>query len=239
MKERYLVTGFQPATRRISLDGEWAESAVGALAAVAGMRKNADVLLAWTPTQMRQMADLLSALTPEQIAFNRRSAELEERAFLAGQTIRPTVGTVGMVEPRSSPFLVISYNPVTEAVHLDTEWSDCPDTALVSVAGIRCRSHVILALTPAQLREMAANLEWLTAEQMAVNRRAAEQEEKAFTPKSQRGASAAAQELVSLPTSPVAEWRDGPDPNRVPGGESPARMCPATRTGPRPRGCGL
>jgi hypothetical protein len=48
------------------------------------------------------------------------------------------------------------------------------------VAGIRSRAHVILAFTPEQLREMAANLEGLTAEQIAFNRRAAEQEEKTF-----------------------------------------------------------
>jgi hypothetical protein len=76
--------------------------------------------------------------------------------------------------------LVISYNPVTEVVHLDTELSDSPDAALRSVAGIRGRAHVILAFTPEQLREMAVNLEGLTAEQIALNRRAAEQEEKAF-----------------------------------------------------------
>lgn len=177
MKQRHLVLGFQPATRRISLDSEWAESATGAMTAVAGMRKAADVLLAWTPGQMRQMADLLAAMTPEEIAFNRRSTELEERAFLAGQTARTSGHAVG---PESQPFLVISFNPVTEVVHLDTELSDNPDAALSSVAGIRGRAHVILALTSAQLREMAANLEGLTAEQIASNRRAAEQEERTF-----------------------------------------------------------
>jgi hypothetical protein len=177
MKERYLIIGFEPPTRRISLDSEWAESATDAMKAVAGMRKAADVLLAWTPGQMRLMADLLAAMTPQQIAFNRRTAELEERAFRASQMAPPPVRTAG---PQHQPFLVISYNPVTEAVHLDTELSDSPDAALRSVAGIRGRAHVILAFTPEQLREMAANLEGLTAEQMARNRTAAEQEEKTF-----------------------------------------------------------
>ena len=177
MKERYLVIGFQLQTRRISLDSERAESATDAMRTVAGMRKAADVLLAWTPGQMRQMADLLTAMTPPQIACNRRSAQLEERAFRASPTAPPPVRTAG---PQRQPFLVISYNPVTEAVHLDTELSDSPDAALRSVAGIRGRAHVILAFTPEQLREMAVNLEGLTAEQIALNRRAAEQEEKAF-----------------------------------------------------------
>ena len=177
MKERYLVIGFQPATKRISLDSEWAEAAAGALTAVAALRKYSDVLLAWTPSQMRQMAGLLGAMTPEQIAINRRSSELEERAFSRGQTARPMVR---VVEPQRSPFLVISYNPVTEAVHLDTEWSDSPDAALVSAAAIRRGAHVILALTPEQLRQMAANLENLTADQIARNRRAAEHEEMTF-----------------------------------------------------------
>ena len=177
MKERYLVIGFQPPTRRISLDSEWAESATDAMKAVAGMRKAADVLLAWTPGQMRLMADLLAAMTPQQIAFNRRTAELEERAFRASQTAPPQVHTAG---PQCQPFLVISYNPDTEAVHLDPELNDSSDAALRSVAGIRGRAHVILAFTPEQLREMVDNLEGLTAEQMARNRRAAEQEEKTF-----------------------------------------------------------
>jgi len=177
MKERYLVIGFQPATKRISLDSEWAEVAASALMAVAEVRKHTDVLLAWTPAQMRQMADLLSAMTPGQIAFNRRLTKLEEKAFPGGQTARPMVR---MVEPHGGPFLVISYNPATEAVHLDTEWSDSPDTALVSAASLRCRAHVILALTPEQLRQMAANLERLTLDQIARNRRAAEHEEMAF-----------------------------------------------------------
>ena len=177
MKERYLIIGFQPPTRRISLDSEGAESATHAMRAVAGMRKAADVLLAWTPGQMRQMADLLTAMTPPQIACNRRSAQFEERAFRASPTAPPPVRTAG---PQRQPFLVISYNPVAEAVHLDTELSDSPDAALRSVAGIRGRAHVILAFTPEQLREMAVNLEGLTAEQIALNRRAAEQEEKAF-----------------------------------------------------------
>ena len=177
MKERYLVIGLQPATQRISLDSEWAESATGAMTAVAAIRKAADVLLAWTPGQMRQMADLLTAMTPQQIAFNRRSTELEERAFRASQMAPPQVHTGG---PQSQPFLVISYSPVTEAVHLDTELSDSPDAALSSVAGIRDLAHVLLAFTPEQLREMAANLEGCTAEQIARNRRAAEQEEQIF-----------------------------------------------------------
>jgi hypothetical protein len=177
MKGRYLVIGLQPATQRISLDSEWAESATGAMTAVAAIRKAADVLLAWTPGQMRQMADLLTAMTPQQIAFNRRSAELEERAFLASETARPTGHDIG---PESQPFLVISYSPVTEAVHLDTELSDSPDAALSSVAGIRGLAHVLLAFTPEQLREMAANLEGCTAEQIGRNRRAAEQEEQTF-----------------------------------------------------------
>jgi hypothetical protein len=177
MKEPYLIIGFQPPTRRISLDSEWAESATGAMTAVAAIRKAADVLLAWTPGQMRQMADLLTAMTPQQIAFNRRSAELEERAFRASQMAPPQVHTGG---PQNQRFLVISYNPVTEAVHLDTELSDRPDAALSSVAGIRDLAHVLLAFTPEQLREMAANLEGCTAEQIARNRRAAEQEEQTF-----------------------------------------------------------
>ena len=177
MKERYLVIGFQPPARRISLDSEWAESATDAMKAVAGMRKAADVLLAWTPGQMRLMADLLAAMTPQQIAFNRRTAELEERAFRASQTAPPQFRTAG---PQRQPFLVISYDPVTEAVHLDPELNDSSDAALRSVAGIRGRAHVILAFMPEQLREIAANLEGLTAEQMARNRRAAEQEEKTF-----------------------------------------------------------
>jgi hypothetical protein len=177
MKERYLVIGFQPPTRRISLDSERAESATDAMKAVAGMRKAADVLLAWTPGQMRLMADLLAAMTPQQIAFNRRTAELEERAFRASQTAPPQFRTAG---PQRQPFLVISYDPVTEAVHLDPELNDSSDAALRSVAGIRGRAHVILAFMPEQLREIAANLEGLTAEQMARNRRAAEQEEKTF-----------------------------------------------------------
>ena len=177
MKERYLIIGFQPPTLRISLDSELAENAADAMRAVAGMRKAADVLLAWTPGQMRQMADLLTAMTPQQIAFNRRSAELEERAFRASQMAPPQVHTGG---PQNQRFLVISYNPVTEAVHLDTELSDRPDAALSSVAGIRGLAHVLLAFTPEQLREMAANLEGCTAEQIARNRRAAEQEEQIF-----------------------------------------------------------
>jgi hypothetical protein len=177
MKERYLIIGFQPPTRRISLDSELAESATDAMRAVAGMRKAADVLLAWTPGQMRQLADLLTAMTPRQISFNRRSAELEERSFRASQMAPPPVHTGG---PQSQPFLVISYTPDTEAVHLDTDLSDRPDAALSSVAGIRVRANVILAFTPEQLREMAVKLEGLTAEHIARNRRAAEQEEKVF-----------------------------------------------------------
>ena len=177
MKERYLVIGFQPATKRISLDSEWAEAAASALMAITEVRKHTDVLLAWTPAQMRQMADLLSAMTPGQIAFNRRLTKLEEKAFPGGQTARPMVR---MVEPHGGPFLVISYNPATEAVHLDTEWSDSADAALVSAAGLRCRAHVILALTPGQLLQMTANLECLSAQQIARNRMAAENEEIAF-----------------------------------------------------------
>jgi hypothetical protein len=75
----------------------------------------------------------------------------------------PTVHTGG---PQNQCFLVISYNPVTEAVHLDTELSDSPDAALSSVAGVRGLAHVLLAFTPEQLREMAANLEGCTAEQI-------------------------------------------------------------------------
>src|SRR5438094_2674230 len=113
MKESYLIIGFQPPTRRISLDSEQAESATDAITAVAGMRKATDVLLAWTAGQMREMADLLSAMTPQQIALNRRSTELEERAFRASQKAPFQVHTGG---PQCDPFLVISYNPVTEAV---------------------------------------------------------------------------------------------------------------------------
>ena len=178
MKERYLVIGFQPATQRISLDSEWAESATGAMTAVAGIRKAADVLLAWTPGQMRQMADLLTAMTPAANCIQPPIGRTRRESIPAPVKRLPhRFAPLGL---QSQPFLVISYNPVTEAVHLDTELSDSPDAALSSVAGIRGLAHVLLAFTPEQLREMAANLEGCTAEQIARNRRAAEQEEQTF-----------------------------------------------------------
>lgn len=180
MKGRYLVLAFQPADRRISLDAEWAESPTDAMKAVADVRQGADVLVAWAPDQMRRMADLLAAMSPKQIAFNRQSAELEEWEFLTNRTTLPVSG----VGPPPQRFLVISYSPLTEAVHLDTELSAGPDAALMSVACIRARAHVILAVTPAQLREMAANLDCLTEAQIALNHRAAEQEERDFYSKS-------------------------------------------------------
>ncbi len=180
MKGRYLVLAFQPADRRISLDAEWAESRTDAMKAVADVRQDADVLVAWAPDQMRRMADLLAAMSPKQSAFNRQSAELEERGFLTNRTTLPVLG----VKPPTQRFLVISYSPLTEAVHFDTELSLGPDAALMSVARIRTRAHVILAVTPAQLREMAANLDCLTEAQIALNRRAAEQEERDFYSKS-------------------------------------------------------
>jgi len=180
MKGRYLVLAFQPLDRRISLDAEWAESPTDAMKTVADVRQGADVLVAWAPDQMRRMANLLAAMSPKQSAFNRQSAELEERGFLTNRTTLPVSG----VGPSTQRFLVISYNPLTEAVHLDTELSAGPDAALISVARIRARAHVILAVTPAQLREMAANLDCLTLGQIALNRRAAEQEERDFYSKS-------------------------------------------------------
>jgi hypothetical protein len=180
MTGRYLVLAFQPADRRISLDAEWAESPTDAMKAVADVRQDADVLVAWAPDQMRRMADLLAAMSPRQSTFNRQSAELEELGFFTNRTILPVSGA----EPPTQRFLVISYCPITEAVHLDTELSAAPDAALISVARIRVRAHVILAVTSAQLREMAANLDCLTLQQIALNRRAAEQEERDFYPKS-------------------------------------------------------
>lgn len=180
MKGRYLVLAFQPADRRISLDAEWAESPTDAMKAVADVRQGADVLVAWAPDQLRRMADLLAAVSPKQSECNRQSAELEERGFLTNRATFPVSG----VGPPTQRFLVISYSPLTEAVHLDTELSAGPDAALMSVARIRARAHVILAVTPAQLREMAANLDCLTEAQISLNRRAAEQEERNFYPES-------------------------------------------------------
>ena len=180
MKGRYLVLAFQPADRRISLDAEWAESPTDAMKAVADVRQGADVLVAWAPDQMRRMADLLAAMSLKQSACTRQPAELEVRGLLTNRTTLPVSG----VGPPTQRFLVISYSPLTEAVYLDTKLSAGPDAALMSVARIRARAHVILAVTPAQLREMAANLDCLTVQQIALNRRAAEQEERDFYPKS-------------------------------------------------------
>ena len=180
MKGRYLVLALQPADRRISLDAEWAESPTDAMKAVADFRQGADVLVAWAPDQLRRIADLLAAMSPKQSAFNRQSSELEERGFLTNRTTLPA----SRAGPPTQRFLVISYSPLAGAVHLDSELSAGPDAALMSVARIRARAHVILAVTPPQLREMAANLDCLTEAQIALNHRAAEQEERDFYPES-------------------------------------------------------
>jgi hypothetical protein len=74
-------------------------------------------------------------------------------------------------------YLVFSFNRQDMRIHMDCAATPNPDAALQSIANIRKTSDVIVALQPAQLRELADKLERLSVEQIAATQAAALREE--------------------------------------------------------------
>ena len=74
-------------------------------------------------------------------------------------------------------YLVFSFNRDDMRIHMDCAATPNPDAALRSIANIRKTSDVILALQPAQLRELAEKLDQLSVEQIAAAQASALQEE--------------------------------------------------------------
>lgn len=74
-------------------------------------------------------------------------------------------------------YLVFSFNRQDMRIHMDCAVTPNPDAALQTIANIRKTSDVILALQPAQLRELADKLDHISREQIDAALAAALQEE--------------------------------------------------------------
>ena len=74
-------------------------------------------------------------------------------------------------------YLVFSFNRDDMRIHMDCAATSNPDAALQTIASIRKTSDVILALQPAQLRELAEKLDHMSPQQIDAAQAAALQEE--------------------------------------------------------------
>lgn len=77
-------------------------------------------------------------------------------------------------------YAVFSVNSESCRSAVDCVWESNPNVAMQRVAGIREQSHIVVALTPAQLRELADKMEAMTAEQIVSALKDAQTEETLF-----------------------------------------------------------
>ena len=77
-------------------------------------------------------------------------------------------------------FCVLSFNAEDVRIHIDPAYENTADNALRKISEIRKTSHVILALTPATLRDIADKLEARNPTEISQAQKAAAVEETAF-----------------------------------------------------------
>ena len=83
-------------------------------------------------------------------------------------------------------FCVLSFNAEDVRIHIDPAYENSSDDALRKVSEIRKTSHVILALTPATLRDIADKLESKTPSAINEAQKAAAVEEANFQAQKQK-----------------------------------------------------
>src|SRR5665213_3298896 len=80
-------------------------------------------------------------------------------------------------ETAPTKFVVISCDPTPVCVHMDAVCASNSDSALIQVSEQRQAAHILLALTSAQLRELAYKLDRRSPAEISMTQEAALQEE--------------------------------------------------------------
>jgi hypothetical protein len=80
-------------------------------------------------------------------------------------------------EPAPTQFVVISCDPYPVCVHMDAVCASNSDSALIQAGAQRQRAHILLALTSAQLRELAHKLDKRSPAEISMTQDAALAEE--------------------------------------------------------------